>query len=377
MRHVWTCFLLAFCFVLNASASSGDRAPAYQWCLAQRLATQCHPVKQFSSRVPSWQTLSLRLTHWSCEDDCKYYCTHSMTDEAIRENRRIEQYYGKWAFWRLFGMQEPASVLFSLGNLWTHVTGGRRLQRGLKSGHPMKPFYMAFTLSSINLWIWSAVFHTRGKYPLDCFYSSAFLHEGGKGHAVETDHPSFSSHTDKPWTEKLDYFSAAFAMLCGLFYTVVRLYHLYDAPPHHAIHPFLIPWAILCVTLFVAHVTYLTVILPRFDYGWNMKVNIIAGLLYSLLWMSYSLPSPPFSRFKFVRNKDYRPGYAGVPLILGLGMIGAACLEIFDFPPLWRIIDAHSLWHLATIPIVLGWYRFQLLDGLDSAWDELRKRKYE
>ncbi|PVF98271.1 Per1-like protein [Serendipita vermifera] len=343
MRHVWAWLALFFSLVLNTDASSGDRAPAYQWCLAQRLATQCHPVTQFSSRTPSWQTLSLQLTHWSCEDNCKYHCAHLMTDEAIHENRRIEQYYGKWAFWRLFGMQEPASVLFSLGNLWAHVTGGRRLQRGLKSGHPMKPFYMAFTLSSINLWIWSAVFHTR----------------------------------DKPWTEKLDYFSAAFAMLCGIFYTIVRLYHLYDAPVHRTLHPFLIPWATLCIALFLAHVTYLTVILPRFDYGWNMKVNITAGLLYSLLWMAYSLPSPPFSRFKFVRNRDYRPDYAGLPLLLGVGMITAACLEVFDFPPWWRVIDAHSLWHLATIPIVLGWYRFQLLDGSDPAWDELRRRKYE
>jgi hypothetical protein len=36
----------------------------------------------------------------------------------------------------------------------------------------------------------------------------------------------------------------------------------------------------------------------------------------------------------------------------------AALLELFDFPPILGIFDAHSLWHAATAPLGIVWYRF-------------------
>jgi hypothetical protein len=33
-------------------------------------------------------------------------------------------------------------------------------------------------------------------------------------------------------------------------------------------------------------------------------------------------------------------------------------LEIFDFPPVWGIFDAHSIWHAATLPITYLWWSF-------------------
>lgn len=151
----------------------------------------------------------------------------------------------------------------------------------------------------------------------------------------------------------------------GLYYTIIRLYHLYRPVKKG----FLILWSMFCAALFIAHITYLS-ILPYFDYGWNMKVNIIFGLAYNLFWMSYSLPSPPFRRFlSRENNRRYRPKYAWKPAALGAGMICAVGLEVFDFPPWRRVIDAHSLWHLATVPIIVGWYGFLLNDSLDTAWD--------
>lgn len=32
-------------------------------------------------------------------------------------------------------------------------------------------------------------------------------------------------------------------------------------------------------------------------------------------------------------------------------------LELLDFPPLLWVVDAHSLWHLSTVPLPLLWYR--------------------
>jgi post-GPI attachment to proteins factor 3 len=49
----------------------------------------------------------------------------------------------------------------------------------------------------------------------------------------------------------------------------------------------------------------------------------------------------------------------------------AMSLEIFDFAPFWRVIDAHSLWHAATAGIisfnaalVLVYWDFLLVDSV-------------
>ena len=162
----WLAYSFLF-YSLSTQASSGDRSSGFQWCLAERMASQCaSQLSTTHSTPPPWQTLALRITRWTCEDDCKYHCAHRMTSKALASNggQRVEQYYGKWAFWRLWGMQEPASVLFSLMNFAAHLSGGLKLQRGIKTGHPMKGYYLAFTLSNLNLWIWSTIFHTRGRF---------------------------------------------------------------------------------------------------------------------------------------------------------------------------------------------------------------------
>jgi len=49
-------------------------------------------------------------------------------------------------------------------------------------------------------------------------------------------------------------------------------------------------------------------------------------------------------------------------LLCQILFIFAASLEIFDFPPFWGILDAHSLWHAATVPLGFMWYHFWDLD---------------
>ena len=43
---------------------------------------------------------------------------------------------------------------------------------------------------------------------------------------------------------------------------------------------------------------------------------------------------------------------------VAFGAALASLLEIFDFPPLWGIFDAHALWHAATLPIAYLWWSF-------------------
>jgi hypothetical protein len=175
----------------TAYASSGDRSDVFQRCLDKCVRQSCtatatdtdgRRVRSDSSSSSTRSTssnntpgspvraqqpqqalpLALRLTRWTCADDCKYTCMHTLTDLALESGVRMEQFYGKWPFWRVAGMQEPASVAFSVANLLLHVLGADWLRRGVHPAHPMRPFYLTWAYLSVNAWVWSAVFHTRG-----------------------------------------------------------------------------------------------------------------------------------------------------------------------------------------------------------------------
>ena len=163
-----THFLPLFFLLVTASsafASSGDRSSVFQGCLERCLRHSCTP----EGRPLRPQSLALWLTRWTCADDCKYTCMHTLTDLAAESGVQMQQYYGKWPFWRIAGMQEPAAVAFSFGNLLIHVLGVDWLRRGMHPAHPMRPFYLTWAYVSINAWVWSAVFHTRGTCPVLLF----------------------------------------------------------------------------------------------------------------------------------------------------------------------------------------------------------------
>lgn len=139
-------------------ASKGDRSHTFKTCVSECQAVQCHAI----SNLPL--PLSLKLAFWTCSDVCKYDCMHAITSMDLASRSPVKQYYGKWPFWRLGGIQEPASVAFSLLNLLSHVAGMKRLRSEMPEGHPMKRYYYAWAFASINTWVWSSIFHTRGSY---------------------------------------------------------------------------------------------------------------------------------------------------------------------------------------------------------------------
>lgn len=155
--------------ILSASAyaSSGDRSQEFIDCVEFCKVTRCGPHFWNNS------SLALRFTRWSCTDDCKYECMHEITDRETQSGRRMQQYYGKWPFWRLAGMQEPASVAFSLLNLWAHAHGASKIRKKVPESHPMKSYYIVWSIINVNAWIWSGVFHTRG----DWLYFLFFLYQ--------------------------------------------------------------------------------------------------------------------------------------------------------------------------------------------------------
>ncbi|KAI6037124.1 Per1-like protein [Pisolithus microcarpus] len=322
----WTCVLGLLATVTVVVASSGDRSSDFQNCLSRCVVGRCH--------TPTALSLDLRLTRWTCTDDCKYTCMHTLTDNAVRHGKPIQQYYGKWPFWRFLGMQEPASAAFSLWNMWSHLQGVRQISRKMPVTHPMRSYCLTWAYVSINAWIWSAVFHTR----------------------------------DLPRTEKLDYFSAALAIMYALYFTVIRMLHISQKATANPCSTMYIAWSTLCITTYIAHVTYLS-ILPRFDYTYNMAFNLALGLAHNLLWVLYSLPRPVsfLRRFPYAPKK-YRPAYAYKAGLFVALTTAATALELLDFPPVGRILDAHALWHLSTAPIAKFWYDFLIEDASDEAW---------
>ncbi|KAF8894836.1 Per1-like protein [Infundibulicybe gibba] len=333
-------FLIFLALVQIANASLGDRSPEFEQCLTQCNAEQCNISKPISLPLP------MQVTGWTCMDICKYDCMHAITDRNIERDTAILQYYGKWPFWRFGGIQEPASVAFSLFNLWSHLEGVRKIREHVAKTHPMRSYYLWGAYMSINAWIWSSVFHTR----------------------------------DLPATEKLDYFSAALAILYALYYTAIRLFHIYPQPerlrltaapdstsrPRRSITHKV--WSYLCSLIFLGHIIYLT-LLPRFDYTYNMAFNLTLGLSHNALWLVYSLPAgfSLIQRFPS-KPKNYHPPFVyKASIFVGL-TTAATALELFDFPPWGRVIDAHALWHLSTVPLSLWWYDFLIEDASDSSW---------
>lgn len=161
--------LVAVALISAVLASSGDRSSMFQSCVALCSTKRCY-IQQ-----PVVLPLALRLTRWSCADDCRYSCMHEITSRDAESGTPAQQYYGKWPFWRFAGMQEPASVAFSLLNLWSHVRGARNIQKRIPNDHPMKTYYLAWSFVSVNAWFWSSIFHTRGKSHMNLHLNSLGL----------------------------------------------------------------------------------------------------------------------------------------------------------------------------------------------------------
>lgn len=159
MKVSYIITLLASLPLTIVIASSGDRRPEFTTCVSQCQFERCPAA---STRLA--QSLALYLTRWTCLDECRYDCMHQLTKLDQAHKSRIHQYYGKWPFWRFCGMQEPASVLFSLFNMLAHIQGARQIMRRVPRNHAMRSYYLVWSLTSINAWIWSSIFHTRGEH---------------------------------------------------------------------------------------------------------------------------------------------------------------------------------------------------------------------
>ncbi|KAJ3063664.1 hypothetical protein HDU98_000536 [Podochytrium sp. JEL0797] len=282
-----------------ALASSGDRQPVYQNCVQQCTRTGCNEP------LP----LELRLTLWDCESNCRYKCTHRVTEMLLESGHGIHQFHGKWPFARFLGMQEPASVLFSILNGWMHWRGYRKLVRVPEGkARDWKRLYLLNAVLGVQGWVWSAVFHTR----------------------------------DTAFTEKMDYFSAVLSITLNAYIAVSKLFYL--ARPEN--RGFRVLLRLLFTLFYITHVTYLT--LWPFDYGYNMIAGITVGMISNLAWLTWCLQN---------RRREQR-AYVWKMITFVVLLLCAMSLEVLDFAPYYWVLDAHALWHAATVPLVYLYYEF-------------------
>jgi hypothetical protein len=325
-----------------ALASSGDERVDFRRCAAAcqggnaaaAATTPPHPRSPLcgpggDARAP----LALRAMRWDCAADCDYLCMwaaeRSKSEAAAAAGGApapVEKYHGKWPFTRLWGVQEPASVAFSLLNLAASLhclaRARRRLAarpRAAAAAPPPPPPLMArlwlLQLAvAANAWLWSSVFHCR----------------------------------DTRLTERLDYYSAGAAVAFNLFVTLVRVGGGGgEAGDRRRARAAGAPLA----ALYAAHVWRMQAVL--FDYGRHVALCVGAGALQTAAWAAWAGGAPAGRR---------HPGRP--PLLSFMGAVNAAMLlEVLDFPPLFgAALDAHALWHAATAPLAYLWYAFVAAD---------------
>lgn len=351
----------------TVSGSSGDRNPAFVECLifckssgcttAYQQPSTCSDVCNHSfSSTASLQTgllLQLRLTLWDCPTDCKYLCMHAVQAALLETYGQsitsAVKYHGKWPFVRAWGIvQEPASVIFSLGNLLVHMHGfwtvlsllrlprrqTIREHRTLTASAQAEKYstrkacWLVYATLHILAWIASALLHTR----------------------------------DTHLTERLDYCFADVAIGWGLLMATTRAAVPVLQVPLQAAQQTIKPnltntrskVTVAVITLILslclaAQLYYMLTI--EFNHQWNVQVGIVAGAVQAVLWL-------------FVCKQENHPGRHWLHWFLAL-LTMSALLEVGDFPPT-RLsvleVDAHALWHAATFLITPLLYRFVWYD---------------
>jgi len=363
----------------GAFASSGDESWEFRKCVARCRQTGCategqrnktadatlaEGSEEFIAPLTSGKycsplcndnyrhgdTIWLKLSSWDCSSDCSYRCMWFFEDQKKRRKAAeapvpVEKYFGKWPFVRAFGAQEPASVLFSILNLvanmvcffkvlgvlqqsrrndttksssWNNCPSTRSTSNSntntintnsntISNVHIYSLLWLLHFAISSNAWLWSSIFHCR----------------------------------DTRLTERLDYFSAGALVSFNLFLSVTRVAGVTKFKIFASI-------GLSILLMYSIHVYRMLNVL--FDYGFHVGLCVAAGAVQTAVWLAWALGS-----------KRSHPGKAHLLSFMAAVNV-AMLLEILDFPPLWKTIDAHALWHAATAPLTVVWYRFVAAD---------------
>jgi len=308
LRIVFILFIVLF-YGNVTLASIGDNTQFFQNCKRNCENNNCTNdflIKESAIEYFN-QSIFDKLLGWSCHDECQYDCMWRTVEAFKARKWDTPQFYGKWPFIKFMGLQEPASAIFSVMNLVCHYKLLKNFQSEVSNDYPCYKLWHIFSFVCINGWFWSTIFHAR----------------------------------DFPTTEFLDYISAYSIVLVTLYCFLIRMLHNKS---------WILKGIITAATLsfYLNYCMYLKI--GRFDYGFNIVVNIVTGSFAGVGWLIWCL---------FVFNK--RSYYKKILLFYFLLALFTG-LEVLDFPPILWTFDAHALWHLSSIPLTFIFYSFVIDD---------------
>lgn len=135
--------LLMIAAVAGVRASAGDQHQVFDMCTAKCDARhEClhqydgdDPLSR--NQHPAAGEPGHALLRWSCMDHCVYDCMWTTVEHFESYALAVPQFYGKWPFVRVLGVQEPASAAFSVLNFVAHWGGLRAFRRRVRSNSPM------------------------------------------------------------------------------------------------------------------------------------------------------------------------------------------------------------------------------------------------
>ena len=137
------------------------------------------------------------------------------------------------------------------------------------------------------------------------------------------------------WATRVDYFGALLYLTALATCAVVRGLELHDRTVRlRVVQAALAAWVLRCVSMQVW----------GFDYSINMALCVAMYAVHAGGWVWLAL-----------RRSNRHPQSKQI-LSLSVMLAACGCLELWDFPPLWGIMDAHAIWHSLTPLVTLLWH---------------------
>ncbi|KAK6459853.1 Per1-like protein, partial [Scheffersomyces coipomensis] len=328
----------------SACASVGDRLIDFQSCVQQ-----CITFIEADFKNPRFDIYSPLRALWSLEKNCNYKCQQLITDIRLSRDEPMVQFYGKWPFIRMFGIQEFYSTIFSIANFYVNyknfykvllqVRKNKKENGGIGNTNVyavMLGQFLNLIIVSLIGWTFSTIFHIY----------------------------------DNNITETLDYFGASAIIITSFNCVFIRYFALFKRPVALRI------WQLMMLTIYIIHCLRLYL---HWDYDYNTNFNLVIGIFTILLWVFHSFSNyRQFKRRYIIYNNSIQllPFETKIikrinmsvrlipllPVFLNGWMILGMLFEIFEFTPWHRLIDGHSLWHLFTIFPPIIWYDWNIWD---------------
>lgn len=276
---------------LFVGGSEGDRSEDFKSCLQLCLRQQCSYYGPDKDPSANYITLA-----WTCPDTCRYECMWNTVAKRKQAGKPTCQFYGKWPFWRVLGMQEAGSVVASLANLGVHVAGVLRFHKkcseiAVPHSQHLRLIIYSVAGMAIAAWLAAALYHAR----------------------------------DRWWTERADYAMASASIAWNtVVYSSVRMLHLDGWQSLYA----LIAWFLALYHHFryqleknvfnnpvESNPFFPTVFLLRrylwtkehFDYTYNMAASVAVSTVFVLVWLLWCLHHVIFRSkgYVFFGEKSY------------------------------------------------------------------------